>query len=925
VVSSLESDGVAGILGRSEELAALRGFAADLHTGPAAVVIEGEPGIGKTTLWSAAVDSARDASCCVLVSRPVGSEIKLAYAGLGDLLGDVLAGALSELPAPQRRALRVALLLEDPRGRPPDQRGIALAVLGVLRALAETRPVVVAIDDLQYLDRPTAATLEFAFRRLRREPIGVLAALRVESGDTAHQGLADGFPESRRSRLRVRPLSAGATHRLVRARLGLSLPRPVLLRLHEVSGGNPFYALELARALGAVGVRLEPGDRMPISASLQELVRRRLTALPSAVQDVMLAAAALSVPTVRAVQAVTPAGARSRLAAAADAGVLVLEGPRVRFAHPLLAAGIYSGADPVRRRRLHRRLAASVTDREEQARHLALGTVRANANVAAALDDAARHAAARGAPHTAAELYELAADATPRRTPADLRKRRLAAADAHVASGAIGRARAIIDAVLAELPPGDERAAVLLQAEQVAQGFDEFSEFGQRALSDATDDGLAASAHLLLSRTWPNSGMDDALRHGRLALEHALRAEDPALVARVLTRLVQWELWAGVATPGLMERALASMRGHEGLRAYDDPRMPFALRLMYQGRLDEARTLFAELLADAERLGDEVASVSARGRLIDVALRAGEWRSAEDHAELAYEHQDQIGLGHDAGFTVYWRALVLAHYGRVEDARRSGRLGVELADAAHSTNLRVLNLGVLGFVELSLGNAAAARDHLAPAIEWVESKGLGLSTLPVAPYALEAFVNTGDLERAEALIERFERESRTLESPWGIAIALRCRGTAAAARGDLAGATDFLGRATELSDGRGWAFEHARTQLALGRTQRRARRKRAARASLEAALATFEELGARLWAEQARRELRSIGGRAPSRGRLTSMEERVAALVAQGRSNRQVAASLYVAERTVEGHLTRIYAKLGVQSRAELAHRFAAR
>ena len=926
MVSSSESVGSDDILGRAEELAALRRFVAEVPAGPASFVVEGDPGIGKTMLWRAAVEAAREASCCVLVCRPAGSEVRLAFAALGDLLEEVLDDALPALPVPQRRALEVALLLVEPSGPPPEQRAIALAVLSVLRMLASTRPVVLAIDDAQWIDRSTGAILEFALRRLRREPIALLAALRIESGEDGRFDLADVLQDGRRFRLRVGPLSVGAVHRLVRARLGLALSRPLLLRLHKVSGGNPFYALELARALRRTDDALDPADRLPLTARLRDLVQQRLAALPASVQDVVLAAAALSVPSVSAVQAVMPeARVRSRLATAAAEGVLEVDGDRIVFAHPLLAAGVYSAADPVHRRRLHRRLAAIVSDEEEQARHLALATVRRRATVASTLDRAARRASNRGAPHAAAELFELAARATPADAVGDVRRRRLDAADAHVSSGAIGRARAIVQGLLEELPPGDERAAVLLRAARAAADLRTQADLAERALREATDDRVLAAAHLVVGATWPEAGMAEGLRHARLALEHAERAGDTALVARALTRLAHWELWAGQTTDGLLERALASKRVDHYLGLYEDPRMPLALRRMYQGHLDEAHALFRELQADAKRAGDEIGLVAVWGRLVDVELRAGEWQRAARHAELAYEHADQIGLDHDGGFTVYWRALVSAHLGSVDDCRRAAELGVKLAETARSQNTRVMNLGVLGLLELSRGNPVAARDHLTPALDWVVAKQLGLATLPVAPYAIEAVLGAGDLDRAQELIARFGREARQLDSPWALAIAARCRGIAAAAGGDLGAALADLERASSIAAEGGWPFEHARTLLALGSTQRRARQKRAARESLEAALLTFQRLGAPLWGEQAQRELRSIGGRPPSGDRLTSTEERVAGLVAEGRTNHEVAATLYIAERTVEGHLTRIYAKLGVHSRAELAHRLAVR
>jgi DNA-binding CsgD family transcriptional regulator len=895
---------------------------ADVADGPAACVIEGEPGIGKTTLWAASVAVAQGISLSVLSARPAGGEVQLAFAVLGDLLADVLNETLPALPGPQRRALEIALLLEEGRGPAPDRHAVAVALLGVLRLVAQSSPVLVAVDDVQWVDASSAAVLEFAFRRLRGEPIRFLGAVRVEAGEDARVELAAAFAEERR--IRLGSLTVGATHRLVRERLGIALPRPLLLRVHETSGGNPFYALELARALRRVDRSPEAGARLPVTAPLQELVRARLGALPPPAQEALLVIASLATPTVSVVEAALPR-ARPRLAAAAAAGVLQLEDDFVAFSHPLLASAVYSGAAPERRRRVHRQLAGVVRDAEERARHLALAAPDRDAGVAAALDHAALAASRRGASDAAADLYELAAARTPTCATRDLRRRRGAAADAHATSGAISRATAILQALLDELPAGDERAEILLRLARVGSDLPIVIELADRARREATDDRVLASAHLFLAMAWPDRGIDHALAHGRLALEHADRVDDRELATTILTKLAHWELWAGETTPGLIERALASKVRGDGLRGYFDPRMPLALRRMYQGRLAEARTLFDDLLDEAQQDGDEVAAIAARGRLADVALRAGEWERAAAHAAAVYEHVEQIGLEYDDGIGVYWRALVDAHLGVVDRARAAATLSQELADRAGTANTRVLALGVLGFLDLSLGDARAARERLTPTLEWLTSKHLALATHPMAPYAIESIVAAGDIDGARALIRQFDDEAHALESPWAIAIAARCRGLAAAGDGDLAAGVEALEHALALSARQPWPFERARTLLALGRTQRRAKRKRAARESLEAARDAFATVGASLWAGQARRELQAIGGRSPSGSELTAAEERVAVLVARGRTNREVAAALYPAERTVEGHLTRIYTKLGVHSRAELAHRLAAR
>jgi AAA ATPase domain len=259
-VSTTASATAAGVVGREEELARVSAFLVDLAEGPYALLLEGGPGIGKTTIWQAGVATARERSYQVLACRPTGAEVQLSFAALGDLLAEVLVEALPELAPPRRRALEVALLLEEARGQQPDQRAVALAFLDVLLLLAGSSPVLVAVDDLQWLDAPTAAVLGFALRRVGSEPIGLLAALRIESGQTGPVELERLVPEER---LAIGPLSVGALHRLLGTHLGTALPRPALLRLHEQSGGNPFFALGIARALDRIGGRVEPGEPLP--------------------------------------------------------------------------------------------------------------------------------------------------------------------------------------------------------------------------------------------------------------------------------------------------------------------------------------------------------------------------------------------------------------------------------------------------------------------------------------------------------------------------------------------------------------------------------------------------------------------------------------------------------------------------------------
>jgi len=417
--------------------------------------------------------------------------------------------------------------------------------------------------------------------------------------------------------------------------------------------------------------------------------------------------------------------------------------------------------------------------------------------------------------------------------------------------------------------------------------------------------------------------MVPALEDGRLALDYAERSGDRRLIVDVVAHLSLWELWAGRDPSELVERAAELEHPDDALRGYQSPRMPLGLLRMYQGRLDEARAVFEELLDDVIAIGDEIAALDVRGRLVDVALRAGTWANAAMHADEAYELAEQIGVEHDGGLTVYWKALVAAHLGRVDDARSFAERGVNLARAANQENVRVMNMGVLGLVELSLGNDADALPFLQPLLDWVARMDLGLATHPTAPMALEALIASEHVQEATQLVDRFEREALTIDSPWGQAIAERCRGLIAARDGAVTSALAALERALGHDERGQWPFERARTLLVKGRVERRARRKAAAKASLERALTICDGLPAPLWSERAREDLHRIGLRRAAPGELTENERRVAELAASGLTNREVAARLFMSPKTVEANVARVYRKLGIRSRAELGARLA--
>ena len=359
------------VVGREREMAAVRQLVTPGDLRFHALVAEGEPGIGKTKVWRAGVERAAAQGLVVLSCRPVEAEAKLAFAALGDLLEPVVDQALDGLPVPQRQALEVAMLRATP-GISSDGRALGMAVQSLLRQVASVSPVLVAIDDVQWLDRGSSAALAFACRRLHDSPVRVLAALRVEAGESVDVlGLGHALPGSV-ERLRLGPLSLSGLYHVIQAELGQVFPRPTLVRIEKASGGNPLFALELARALAEVGAFSGPGAPLPVPGTLAELLGQRVRRLSPATQETLLVAASLAGPEASVVEAALGRQIQGDLERAERAGVARVRDGRVHFDHPLLASAVYREAPPPKRRAAHRALAAVVAEPEQHARHLAL-------------------------------------------------------------------------------------------------------------------------------------------------------------------------------------------------------------------------------------------------------------------------------------------------------------------------------------------------------------------------------------------------------------------------------------------------------------------------------------------------------------------------------------------------------------------------
>ena len=368
------------LVGRGAELAMLRRFVEAGRPGRA-LLLEGAAGIGKTTLWEAGVAAARRAGLRVMTSRPASAEARLSFAALIDLFRDIDIDALTAVPEPQRDALRVSLLRAEPAGAPPEPRAIALGVLNALRAMARTSPLLVALDDVQWLDEPSTEALAFAARRLEHDNVALLLARR----DGPLTEMERALEQRRLERVEVGPLGRSALRSVLSERLGLLVPRPVLRRLCEATLGNPFFALEVGRRLTS-GDALCPLEELPVPETIEEALGWRITQLPPRVRRALLTTALGGDLDARTLAAVVGTVAEEEAVAA---GVLAIDGDRVRVSHPLLAAAVIRHALPSLRRSVHAALAELVDDSELRAQHLALAARGADAALSAVLAAAA--------------------------------------------------------------------------------------------------------------------------------------------------------------------------------------------------------------------------------------------------------------------------------------------------------------------------------------------------------------------------------------------------------------------------------------------------------------------------------------------------------------------------------------------------------
>lgn len=891
-------------LGRERELAHARERLATAATG--SLLFVGPPGIGKSTVLDEAACAAEELGYDVRRTRGAASESDLPYVGLIDLVGTAVQEDSVPLPDPLRRALDVVLLRADAPEGGADLLAVHLGVLEVLRTRAKDQRLALVLDDVQWLDEPSRHVLQFVLPRLPREAVAVLAAAR-EAGPELEALL---LPPT--EHVEIGALSVDEIADLVASRTAQVPSRQRAAALHRLSEGNPFLALELARGQAP---DLSGIDQFTVPERYARVLAARLSVLSPGPRQTVLAASLVARPTTGVLVKVSgPEG----LGRAESSGVLRVRGADVEFDHPLFAAACRREAGPLAQRQMHLRLASLVDNDVERARHLALGTQGVDGVVADQVEAAARAAADRTAIATAAELARAAVTLTPPEALADRVRRATLAAQWFCQVGEWGQARAIVEPLLEQVPPGPLRARCLVAAAD-AQGQEVADAL--TVLREAIDQPGVEPEVLVRALVNRAAAMlaSGNLESARAAAAEAAARADQAGLTTLSTSASSMEADVGLALGQSLTTSPAWSRAKRwtaGASAYEHPSRSLAFEASWGDDQHRAAALLAEVVEVAHAAVD----LGTEGYLLlhsaEVAIRDGRLNDAAVWAERAY-HAVADGT-HDQAVR-YIRAHVAAWTGDLDTARELATGGLTMAKAAWDVIFEAQLLLVLGFTEVSAGRFEEASAHASRLRDSMARMAWGHpGTFRWQGDAVEAFLGTGRVDEALDVTSRLWAQADRLDLLGSQGLAARCDGLIQAHTGDLKLAEDRLAQSLALMTGLDMPLERARTLLALGVVRRRRRQKAGAREALEQAHRIFEQSGARGWARRVGAELaRATGVHAGAE--LSVGERNVAELAARGRTNREIGAQLYLSPKTVETVLTRVYRKLGVRSRTELA------
>jgi len=903
------------LLGRLAELAACQQALAAGREGAAAAVITGAPGIGKTTVWRAAADMQPTST----VLRTTGLQAGQAgLANLADLLNPVADGVLPRLPRPQAGALRAALGLAA-ADVPVTAGLLELATVGLLRELAQAG-VVVAVDDEQWLDQDSLRLLGSAVVRLKDVPVRWLVAVR--SGHTG-RGLAQMLDHelgAAVARVDLAGLGGAALSELVMDRFPGRWSPGVLHRVVALAAGSPYAALELARETAALGGR--DGIAVHLPATLADSLRSRLGRLSPLSLAAVQAAALAGVPTRALLRMVADGPVDECVDEALEAGVLETgpPDPVLRFSHPLLREAATTMLTGPARRRLHRCIGAALADPDEAAWHLAQGAEEPDEALAARVEQAARNAGTRAAAALAAELARMAAELSPDPGSMTGWQRRILWLEQLYRASEFDQVRRLgeewavtvpvalrgqLNAVRANVPADLEATCALL-----AEAYENLA---------GRDPGRAANVAMYLGmRLILRGQLGEARRPLEAAVTQARTAGDPVALRTALGAGGLLAVIAGEPDAGDRLRAAVQLPGFADTPfPYHSPETSLSFWHGFRGELDPARDLLQAVADASEQHGSGESAELAKFHLADVEWRAGNWDTAAAYAAENARWDRESGHGEPGG-TAYAVALVAAARGNVDHARDVAAEGMAQAEAQGDWTWATHCRWVLALAELSADDPAAALRWLEPAADALQVRGIGEPGLCFfTPDLIEAWAATGQLDRAADRLAWLQQAARRLDHPWARITAGRAEAALKLAEGNPAAAVRAVAAVIPETRQLALPFELGRCLLMLGTAQRKARHRRAAATTLDEATAVFARLGAPRWQALATAQRARLAPGPDST--LTPTERRIADLVATGQTNPEIAATLYVSVKTVEANLTRIYRKLGLRSRVDLA------
>ncbi|WP_199826580.1 helix-turn-helix transcriptional regulator [Streptomyces sp. WM4235] len=884
-------------------------------------ILTGPAGAGKTEVVRAVVAAAEGRRESVLHLAPDAADQWIPEASAAALLASVPLAVLDGLAGPQRAAIALLRRETDEPGAGRDHVALRLAVVEVLRTLAAPGPVLLVLDNAQWLDDESTDLLRFALR-LTPPGVRVLVAECVQGGAPVAVPLCG--PDT--PAIRVPPLGAEQVAELL-CRHGL--PARLAGRIHQASGGNPRLALALGHSLAEAAGSRDGGahhaDTLPVSGQAREVARRLLAEAPARARRTLLLAALATRPTTALLRRAGRPDADAELAEAERAALVTVgEDGAVRFTAGALPTALAADAGWPERAAGHAALATAVDDPVQAVRHRALAVDTPDARLAAEITEAAASCRRRGQRALAAELGLLAAERTPADLPRDELARLVCAAEDAGWAGRADLARRATRAVLArDASPADRVRARLAVIDAAGQALADLDETFAYAVDDAAGDpSLRAAVQLRiawkhnLSDGDPVRSRDAAAEAGTLA---ALGGDQVAEAMALTVRARMGRILGDRDAEDILAEALALPAPEMPLGMRNAPQYLAVRHALFDDRLDDARGRLLVLLPAVQRTGSAEDVFEVLRSLSEVELRRGNCAAGAAHARHALELTIEAGLS--PGPAWYVAAMAEATAGSFARAAGYARRGVQASEEEQDQVFLSRGLYALGLVELATGEAAKAVATLRRVAELEEAQQVvDPSVLRWHGELAEALVAADAPEEADALLESTRTVADALGRTGVLAALDRARGLCLSARGEAEPAVALLEATARRFGALGLPLERARTLLALARVERRRRRRAPARAALGEAADVFDRAGAKPWLDLAREAAPDpAAGGQPGQAALTEAETRLALLVGQGASNQEAAAKLFLSVKTVEARLTRIYQKLDVRSRAQLA------